>query len=219
MSLEAILATIETSGEAEVTRLRAEAGARVRQILAEAEQTAALRREEARREALRPGAGERARRLHHARLEALLTVGEVRDGLVQTALAEARTRLASLRDDQDYPLILRCLMEEAIRALGDEGAEGGQCRLEVDPRDEALVRRILEDLDLSLESTPCLDCLGGVVARSADGRIVATNTLEARFERAMPCLRRNLALFFETEAKKSGSRLARLELEKLAPSG
>ena len=201
MSLEAILATIEASGEAEVARLRAETDARVRQILAEAAQTAAERREAARREALRPAAAECARRLYRAKLDARRTVGQVRDGLVQTALAEAHTQLASLRAAPDYPHILHRLTEEARQALGGDSAAASACRLDIDPRDEALVQSILSDLGLRLETTPSLNCWGGLVAHSGDGRIMASNTLEARFERATPFLRRTLASMFEKEAQ------------------
>lgn len=201
MSLEAILSAIETSGDAEVARLRAETEARVRQILAEAQETAAGRREAARREALRPAAAECARRLYRAKLEALRTVGQVRDGLVQTVLAEAHTQLAGLRAAPAYPLILRRLTEEAWQALGGDRAEASLCRLDIDPRDKALVQRILSDLRLALEIRPSLNCWGGLVAHSSDGRIVASNTLDARLERATPYLRRTLATFFEKEAR------------------
>jgi V/A-type H+-transporting ATPase subunit E len=197
MSLEAILATIEASGEAEAARLHAETDARVRQVLADAEQTAAERREAARREALRPAAAECARRLYRAKLEARRTVGQVRDGLVQTALAEAHTLLAGLRAAPDYPLILRRLTDEAWQALGGDRAEASSCRLDIDPRDKALVQCILSDLGLGLEISPSLDCWGGLVAHSSDGRITASNTLEARLERATPFLRRTLASVFD----------------------
>lgn len=204
MSLEAILAEIEASGEAEVVSLRAEAEARARQVLAGAEREASARREAARRTALLPVPGERARLLHHAKLEALRAVGEVRDRLVETALAETRRRLASLRADPDYPLILRRLTEEAIRVFGDEALGTGDSPswLEAAPRDEALLRRILYALGLDVAVKPSLDGWGGLVARSGDGRIVATNTLEARLERATPFLRRDLAAFFEKQELK-----------------
>jgi vacuolar-type H+-ATPase subunit E/Vma4 len=197
MSLEAILAAIEASGEEEVARRRAETETRTRQIMAEAERTAAVRREAAYRAAVQPATAECARRLYRAKLEALRTVGEVRNGLLQTALAETHSCLAGLRATPGYALILRQLMEEAIRALGDVRAEGGPCRLEVDPRDEALAQSILADLRLDLDTTAVLDCWGGLVAHSSDGRIVASNTLEARLERAAPFLRRILVTFFE----------------------
>lgn len=201
MSLEAILAAIQASGEAEVDGLHTETAARVSQVLVEAERTAAVRREAARLEALRPAAAECARRLYRAKLEALRTVGQVREGLVQTTLAEAQQRLVDLRATPDYPVILRRLVDEAIHALAGDQLEGHSCRLEIDARDEVLAQQILADLGVDLTLTPCLNCWGGVVAYSADGRIVASNTLEARLERAMPFLRRDLATLFEQKAQ------------------
>lgn len=197
MSLEAILEAIEAAGEAEVARLRAEMASRVREILAEAERLASARREEARQAALLPAAGERARQLHRAKLEALRMVGEVRERLIEMALAETRRRLVNLRPDPTYLLILRRLTEEAIAAISEEGPA---IVLEADPRDEALLRRILRDLGLDVPLSLSLECWGGVVARSEDGRVVAMNTLEARLERAIPFLRRELAALFTQAA-------------------
>lgn len=219
MSLEAILAEIEASGEAEVVSLRAEAEARARQILNRAERDASARREAARRTALLPVPGERARLLHHAKLEALRAIGEVRDRLMETTLAETRQRLAGLRADPGYPLSLRRLTEEAIRVLGDEavGTGASPSWLEADPRDEALLRRILHDLELEAAVKPSLDGWGGLVARSGDGRIVAINTLEARLERATPFLRRDLAAFFE-KGSESSKEFPPSELQRVSPS-
>jgi vacuolar-type H+-ATPase subunit E/Vma4 len=199
MSLEAILAEIEAAGEAEVVHLRQATQARARQILVEAERAAATKREAARRVALAPAAGERARRLHAAKLEALRVLGEVRNRLIETTLAEARLRLSTLRADPGYPVVLRHLVEEAIGVLGDEGANGNHCLLEADARDEKLLRRILAELGLDRPLTPALTGWGGLIARSEDGKVVAVNTLEARLERATPFLRRELAAFFEKE--------------------
>lgn len=197
MSVEAILAAIEAIGEAEVAQLRSETETRVRQIVAEAEHAALTRRQDAFREAMRPVAGEQARRLHHAKLEALCAVGEVRDRLVENALAQTRDRLAAVRHEPAYPLILHRMTDEVIGVLGDESAQDSRCQLEIDPRDEALLRHTVSELRLELGIASSLDCWGGLVARSGDGRIVATNTVEARLERALPFLRRELAAIFE----------------------
>lgn len=215
MSLEAILESIGAAGQADVARLRAETESRVRQTMDGAERAALGRQGEARRAALLPAAGESARLEHQAKLEALRMVGDVRERLVETALAETRRRLARVRADPDYPAILRRLTEEAIGVLGDGergGEYGGRVLLECDPRDESLLRRVLDDLGLpKVPVTPSLDCWGGLAARSRDGRIVATNTLEARLELALPLLRRDLAAFFEgeiEEEKETGKRRA-----------
>lgn len=197
MSLEAILAAIETSGEAEIDRLRSEAESRAQQIQADAERKAAIVREEARRAALWPAAAERARRLHQAKLEALRTVGEIRQQLIETALSETRRRLADLRADPDYARILRRLIAEALGVLGEAELHNGRAMLEIDPRDELPIRHILDDLGVDLQVVSSLHGWGGIVVASGDGRVVVNNTLESRLERATPFLRQDLAAFLE----------------------
>lgn len=201
MSLEMILASIESSGEAEINLLRSEVESRAQQALEAAERKAAIAREEARRAALRPAAAERARRLHQAKLEALRTVGEVRQRLIETMLSETRRRLADLRADPDYPLILSRLTTEATAALGEAELRNGHVVLEIDPRDERHFSHLLNELGVNPQIVYSLHGWGGVVVTSGDGRIVVDNTLEARLERATPFLRQDLAAFIEEGLK------------------
>jgi vacuolar-type H+-ATPase subunit E/Vma4 len=199
MSGEAILAAIEAAGEDAITKLRAETEARVRQALANTEQVAAARREAAHQSALAPIPGEQAQLLHQARLDSMRLVGEVRSQRVAAALEDVRRRLAEARTDLGYAAISRRLVVEALQALGaDEIAAHPPC-LQADPRDERLLRHLLDDLGYRLPIQATLRCWGGVVVRSGDERITVTNTLEARFERALPHLRRELAAFLESE--------------------
>ncbi len=207
MSLETILGLIEASGESQLAQLRQETETRIAQLLEEAKQIAIDREDEARQIALNPVAGERARRLHQARLAALNTVAIAREKLVIATLDQTRSRLMELRNETIYPRVLRGLIVEAIQVLGAEELNytspenGRQPWLEIDPRDEALVRDVVSDLDLSLAIKSTQNCWGGVSASSGDGRIIVTNTLEARLERALPYLRQELAAFFETASE------------------
>ncbi len=203
MSLDAILAAIEATGETEAAHLRGEAEARARAILDEAERKAITVREDARRTALLPSSSERARRLHQAKLEALRTVGEIRHRLVETALAETRLHLMNLRADSNYPFLLHRLIVEAVEALGDAEPHDGRVVLEIDPRDEVQVQHVLKDVDLDLQVVLSLNCWGGVVISSSDGRVVVTNTLESRLERATPFLRQDLGAFMEKELERA----------------
>jgi vacuolar-type H+-ATPase subunit E/Vma4 len=201
VSLDAILDAIEASGAAEVARQQAETEARAQQILDEAAAEAAARREATRRAARWPAFGIRSRKMHHAQLEALHAASAARDQLIDETLAEVRARLADIRADPGYPDILRRLIREAAAVLGDEAAESSSPRLEVDPRDELLVRPVLDALGLQAEVRLSLRSWGGVIARSGCDRITATNTLEARLERAVPFLRSDLAAFFDQAAR------------------
>lgn len=197
MSLEAILAAIRASGEKQVEEIEQRARDEAAAVLADAHREAQKARREAREQAVLPAYRERARIIHRARLDRLRTVGDAREAAIDAALERVRRSLAQLRADPGYPAILRRLVKQALSELQGSLEDITRARLEVDPRDEELMERILRELDLSLCVTYRLDCWGGLIARSEDGRIVVINTLESRLERASPFLRRYLAALFE----------------------
>jgi V/A-type H+-transporting ATPase subunit E len=200
MSLQVILERIQASGEAQVQEVEQEARRRAGEILAQAYIEAERIEADAREEASAPGNAERARILHRARLDALHILGEVREELVDTAIARTRERLASLRSDASYPEVLKTLAEEALKGLAaSEGADHPQ--VQADPRDKHLLENTLAALRLNIPVRYVLNTWGGLIASSADERVVVTNTLEARLERAMPFLRRRLAAYFEEEER------------------
>ncbi len=214
MSLETILQKITASGEAELLELQRETVAQIQGILADAEAEAAERREGVRQTVLQPVSGECARRTHKAKLEALQLIGHARDVVVAEALAQVESCLCQLRQSSMYPDILKSLTTEAVRVLGEEELNGdtavstGRPELAIDPRDEPCCLEILADLRLDLNLVTTLDNWGGIILRSGDGRIIVTNTLEARLERATPYLRQELAAFFEQETFAEGQESA-----------
>ncbi len=195
MSLQAILEKIRASGDAQVQEIEKNMQSQMSEILAHARMEARQIEEDARTIASAPAIAERARIFHRARLESLHIVGDVREDLVDTAITRARERLASLRSDLSYPAVLRTLTEEALTEL----ASGGKAQLLADPRDRTLLKNILDDLNLDLLVSYELNCWGGLIAKSEDGRVVVINTFESRLERAATFLRRHLAALFEEE--------------------
>jgi vacuolar-type H+-ATPase subunit E/Vma4 len=202
MSLQTILNTIAVSGDVELERLRQQTASQIQAIMDEADQQANTRYEVAYQTVLQPVAGERARRLHQAKLKALKIVGTARDEVAATALSQARRYLIELRHQPEYTFFLRRLTEEAIRTLGEEELNGTNVpstdppEVAVDLRDEAWLQQILREMALDLNVSPTLNSWGGVQVRSGDGRVVVTNTLESRLDRATPYLRQELAAFF-----------------------
>jgi V/A-type H+/Na+-transporting ATPase subunit E len=197
MSLEAILQAISASGDAEVHQIEARACTQVERIQADARREAVQVKEKAFRTAVTPVARERSRIIHEAKLEMLHRVGDLRETLVDTALERARIRLADIRKEDVYPDVLHQLVQEALTELELSSGDSGKVCLEIDPRDRALIDPILSAMNLNLPIRDDLNCWGGLVARSEDGRVVVINTLEARLERATPYLRRYLAGLFE----------------------
>lgn len=208
MSLQAILAAIQASGDAQVAIVEQEAAAQVGRLRAEARSEAQQLQAAARARELQPAARERARVVQQARLETLCAVGQVREALIDAALAEARRRLAAQRDDPGYPNLLRRLVQEALDALAQSLGPVEQAQLEADPRDRELLGQIMQELGLNLAVSYNADCWGGVIARSGDGRIVVYNTLQSRLERATPVLRRQLAAHFAGQGPEEVTRLS-----------
>jgi len=199
MSLQTILDVIRTSGEAKLREVETRADIQVREILANAEAEAQKAREEAYAKAAAPADRERARILHRAHLERLRMLGNVREELVTATLDQTRGRLATARNEYFYPAVLRKLVEETLAEFDSPAQEEGQIQLQVDPRDQAILSRILSDMGLTLPVHYDVTCWGGLTAQSKDGKIVVVNTLEARLERVLPYLRRFLAAGYEEE--------------------
>lgn len=205
MGLHAILEAIRSAGEVSVGEIESHAYAQAHQILANGQLEAERMKEQACAAALEPASHERARLIHRARLEAMQIIGGARKELVDAALEQVRGRLAGLRSHACYPQVMRQLLLEALKELdGSEQGDsvsrpfGATC-LEADPDDRALLEGLLQALELDLQVSYPLQCWGGLVAKSENGRIVVINTLEARLERAVPYLRPYLAAFFEEE--------------------
>jgi vacuolar-type H+-ATPase subunit E/Vma4 len=197
MSLNVILDTIRASGEAQVREIEMHAYTQTREILANASLEAERIKEETCAAEIAVAVKERARVLHHARIEALQITGNEREGLVDSALDQIRGHLAGMRTDAAYSAVLHRLIREAINELASSMDEPGKARLEADLHDRKQLDDILNETGLNLEVSYNLNCWGGIIAKSLDDRVVVINTLEARLERATPYLRRYLAALFE----------------------
>jgi len=199
MSLHAILEVIRASGAQEVRKIEADANTQAREILANARLEADRIRKESRDAVVTPVFKERARIIHRARLKALQISGDVRESFVDASLEQTRGHLAGIRTDTSYPHILRSLLLESLKELSGSLEISGTAQLEADPRDKKLLEQFIFDLGLVVTPSYPLNCWGGLIAKSEDGRIVAINTIEARFKRATPYLRRLLAALFEDQ--------------------
>ena len=198
MSLQAILDRIEAAGEEQTKTIERETQAQIGEILARAHMEAEQIEKVACAASRAPAARERARILHHARLEALRLVGNVREEMVDSALSQTREQLANIRTTPLYADVLHQLTIEALTELAAP-KRNENVELVADPRDQTVLKNILPKLDLDLHVSYDLTSWGGLIAKSGDERVVAINTLETRLERATPFLRGHLASLFEVE--------------------
>jgi len=201
MSLQAILAAIRASGDAQVKKIEAAAQEELAQHRVEIQRL----RQESSKAASAPGAAERARILSQARLKAQLILNNAREDLIDDAIDQARQRLASIRNDPIYSVILRQLTEEALADLKGSLQEAEKPKLEADPRDQDVLESILSDMDLDLHVIYELDGWGGIIAKSDDSQVVVINTLEGRLTRGMPYLRQCLGDIIDEGRPKSSA--------------
>ena len=198
MSLQAILGKIRAVGDEQIQEIERNAQSQASEILAQARMEAEQVEEDASVNASVPAIAERARIIHRARLDALRIIGSVRENLVDTAITRTREHLASFRADSTYPMVLRTLTKEALEQL--TSSEGDRkYQLLADPRDKVLMEEILKDQNPNISVRYELNCWGGLIAQSEDGRVVVINTLESRLGQATQFLRQHLAASFEEE--------------------
>lgn len=199
MSLFAILESIQKSGDMQIRKIESQAYVKCNEILANIRLEAEQVKRDAYDKAVAPAFKERARIIQRARLEGLQILGDAREEFVDSAFEQIHSRLANIRTEESYPQILCQLIEEALGELRGSLTEAGEIKLEADPRDRVVLESILHEMPWDFSVTYVLDCWGGLVAKSGDGRVVAINTMETRLERATPHLRRYLAALFENE--------------------
>ncbi len=197
MGLQAILDGITSAGEARLHEIEARTCQTSDEILAKARLEAEQIQAEVCASVAAPALRERARIIHKAHLTAIQIIGEARDELVNTALQRTRTSLERLRMDPIYPVLLQKLTLEALSEIESSVSGDLPARLEADPRDRLLLEGTLKKVGVNLPVDYKQECCGGLIARSGDQRVIAYNTLEARYNRAIPYLRRFLAALFE----------------------
>ncbi|MCX8174863.1 MAG: V-type ATP synthase subunit E family protein [Candidatus Micrarchaeota archaeon] len=181
MGFEELAAELQKQAEAEGKRLLASAEKNAKKAEEEAEAKADEMLRAARKEAQSYVKQESAERLTSAKLSAKKIIDEARDDAVEASLEQVwgAFKSSSLRKE-NYPAILRRLIEEGVRELGAR---------------QAIV--YVRDSDLPLVSgyrTARLpaEYSGGAIVESEDGKIRVNKTLGEVFAQAKAGLRKKI---------------------------
>lgn len=195
MGLNAILDGIKKSGQSQINDIQANAQAQVDTILRQAKIGADKIKKHMLAEGMSRINLERTRIQHKARLQALKITDEARQTLIEKVLDCTRQQLMQYRSNPRYPDVFRSLYYEAIEDLCNSLQKGESIRILADRRDydilENLKRNKLKNVQICYE----IDCWGGIIAESADGKVVVINTFEERLKRSIPFLKQYLAVF------------------------
>lgn len=181
---------MERIGEAIISKVRLEAQSIVREAEAKAQEE--IEKAKAEREArsdrqrskmLAEAEEEVARVLAQASIKARQRLSRAKAEAIGRLVDVTRKNLSGMPGDEGA---LLGLIREAVAGLGVDKA-----RIFVSARDLSPVRRALEaDRELSgkIVEVREYDCLGGVIAEDADGKLRIDNTYETRLEMLMPRL-------------------------------
>ncbi|MBI4361303.1 hypothetical protein HY572_06045 [Candidatus Micrarchaeota archaeon] len=178
MSLDQLRKEIRHEAESQRKHALAEAKKQADAILAEAEQQAKALVQKAKADAALEAEG-KLTQVSAARLKAKKRIAEARDHLVQQQLQQARQALAKFADSPKYAGVLKKLADEAAEKIGKNA--------QLFAREKDVPK--LKKMGYSAEE---MDCLGGCVAATPDGRIRVNNTLEALFEENEEKLRQKI---------------------------
>lgn len=187
MAYEDLLKSVEESAREKEQELRNRQTTAIDEIKALAKKQAAAVRQGQLDEAGKSVTAERNKQLYLTKAENKENLIRVREAAFEQAFAGAEKRLASLRADPHYPAIFERLFREVAGSFGDGGFV-----VHVDPRDEALCRKILAGLNPAPGILADITTAGGVIAGTRDNTVVIRNTVESRLERARELKRREI---------------------------
>jgi vacuolar-type H+-ATPase subunit E/Vma4 len=125
--------------------------------------------------------GEAARILAQASIKARLELSRTKADVIDKIVSTVKTTLLNISSDESS---LLGLIKEVIAGLGVDKA-----RIYVSPRDISTVQRFFEkdkELASRIMEIKEIDCTGGVIAESTDGKISVDNTYDTRLEMLLP---------------------------------
>ena len=110
---------------------------------------------------------------------------------VQKVFEKAIEKIKSSTKDDNYTKLMESLLEESTNALGTT-----EVTVYTNSKDKQIVQPLLSKFSGAELSNDTIDCLGGVEVKSKDGTMTFNNTLDSRFERMKPLIRKEIAKKF-----------------------
>ncbi len=110
---------------------------------------------------------------------------------VQKVFEKAIEKIKSSTKDDNYTKLMESLLAESTNALGTS-----EVTVYTNSKDKQIVQPLLSKFSGAELSNDTIDCLGGVEVKSKDGTMTFNNTLDSRFERMKPLIRKEIAKKF-----------------------
>tara|TARA_B100000745_G_scaffold190451_1_gene125146 strand:+ start:2412 stop:3047 length:636 start_codon:yes stop_codon:yes gene_type:complete len=104
---------------------------------------------------------------------------------------KAKDQIQNTKRDSEYSNLVSSLITEAIEAL-----DTSEIIVYTNSKDKDIVKSAISKISGAELSSEDIDCMGGVKVTSKDGSMTFENTIDARFERMKPLIRKNIAAKF-----------------------
>jgi V/A-type H+-transporting ATPase subunit E len=172
MGLEEILSSIKSDTEAQYAKIVSDAKAEASKILSDAKQRSSEIALQGKADGQREAQEEHLRSVASAHLEAKRKVLEAKDELLRNYEEQAKKYLGEFARSPKYRDFLSRVVKDGISKIGPGAV------VQVNSSDMQILRRENENLNISPKA---LDCIGGAIISSEDGKRRVDNTLESIF--------------------------------------
>ena len=104
---------------------------------------------------------------------------------------KAKDEIQNTKRDSNYSNLISSLITEATEALGTS-----EITVYTNSKDKDIDQSAISKISGAELSSEEIDCMGGIKITSKDGSMAFDNTIDARFERLKPLIRKNIAAKF-----------------------
>ncbi|HWQ66213.1 MAG TPA: V-type ATP synthase subunit E family protein [Methanospirillum sp.] len=178
MTYEELVSSVEAAAEEKNCEILDNANREAEDLISDAEQRATEVKEKFRQVSIRSAEVERNRITYLTKEEVKASITEVKKDLFSQAFGIAELELKDIRHSSGYTDLMRALLFEAIREIGDDGSV-----LHIDIRDQQICEEIIAEIRIKPLILTDIECVGGLQISSSDGKIRIYNTIESRLDR------------------------------------
>ena len=110
---------------------------------------------------------------------------------IDKVFTKSLDQIANADRSADYSNLIKTLLDESTKILGTT-----KVIVSTNSKDKDLVQSLLSKYTDAELSSQTINCLGGVTVKSKDGTLKFDNTIDARFQRLKPLLRKQISSKF-----------------------
>jgi vacuolar-type H+-ATPase subunit E/Vma4 len=192
MAIEDIVKTLESEGEKERERVIKAAKQEATRIIDLAKEDAERVKEKEMERVSLLLKGETARIFNEAELYRKEETIKAKEKIIDRVFENSALETNDLRKSDKYQSVFENLARESFGRIGQ-----GDVVVSIDKRDERVAQKVLNKLGDKYKLLTDLDCLGGLVVKTANERVIYLNTIDTRMQKARQVIKSEIteALF------------------------